>query len=389
MRAGAILEKAEDLAKRQSSLMSEKRCVDLRQKQITETERDVLQHVERVKQKFELIRTLMELEERKELGKSPVNEAKTVSKQTRETSAKVKENVSKHLRDLSEQVVQLLQGDIDVRSKRREFELEQKRLDVEVQCLETEKAPLADGGTQLQGGGDRGTQPQGGGDGGTQPQGGGDEGTQPQGGGDGGTQPQGGGDRGTQPQGGGDGGTQPQGGGDGGTQPQGGGDGGTQPQGGGDEGTQPQGGGDGGTQPQGGGGGGTQPQGGGGGGTQPQGGGDGGTQLQGGGDGGTHPQGGGDGGTQPQGGGDGGDGGDQLNILQLSYADLAKHLKKETESQLTIATEKIQNGQLEAEQLKLAEELSGKEFCGALCIGFDSESQGFASALARIFYRVS
>ena len=40
-------------------------------------------------------------------------------------------------------------------------------------------------------------------------------------------------------------------------------------------------------------------------------------------------------------------------------------------------------------KLVLALEQGGKKYCGALCIGFDSESRGFASALARIFYRVS
>jgi hypothetical protein len=211
-----------------------------------------------MKQKFELIKTLMELEQRKEtvlklaeslvyeaetvseqrrktvlkLGKSPVNEAKTVSEKRRETVldfAKVKEHVSKRLKDLSEQVVQQMQGDIDVRSKHREFELEQERLDDEVRRLETEEAPLADGGTQP-------------------------------------------------------------------------------------------------------------------------------------------------------------------NVEQKSYAGLADHLKKEMKEQLTVEKYNIRNSQLEAEQLKeqlkLAVELSGKEFCGVLCIGFDSESQGFASALARIFYRV-
>ena len=36
----------------------------------------------------------------------------------------------------------------------------------------------------------------------------------------------------------------------------------------------------------------------------------------------------------------------------------------------------------------LALQHSGENYCGALCIGFDSESQGFASTLARIFQRV-
>lgn len=40
------------------------------------------------------------------------------------------------------------------------------------------------------------------------------------------------------------------------------------------------------------------------------------------------------------------------------------------------------------EQLLVALKQSGKFLCGALCIGFDSESQGIPSALARVFLRV-
>ena len=87
-------------------------------------------------------------------------------------------------------------------------------------------------------------------------------------------------------------------------------------------------------------------------------------------------------------------GGSSSECQQLSYDDLANDLKKETEKQLDEAINNILRkkgliliAQTEKE-LALAVKQSGNEFCGALCIGFDSESQGFASALARIFYRV-
>ena len=160
-------------------------------------------------------------------------------------------------------------------------------------------------------------------------------------------------------------------------------------------------------------------------GTQPQEGNGGGIQLQEGEGRGTEPQEGEGGGTELQ---DGEEGGTQ----QLSHKELVELLKDKMKSQLVQAKVKIEQQMephllastveehkeawyyrvfaacccvnqaminpvpintdaVEQAEKELAEavEQFGTEFCGALCIGFDSESHGLASVLARIFYRVS
>ena len=89
--------------------------------------------------------------------------------------------------------------------------------------------------------------------------------------------------------------------------------------------------------------------------------------------------------------------------LTIEMGDLRKQARNDLESAVIIYDEKVKDKQSHSSGIKAAEarvvtaeeklmsavELSDIHFRGALCIGFDTESQGFPSALVRVFHRVS
>ena len=66
------------------------------------------------------------------------------------------------------------------------------------------------------------------------------------------------------------------------------------------------------------------------------------------------------------------------------YGDIIKQQSHSTDLAAAKAT-----GETAEEKLMLAVQKSKIHFCGALCIGFDTESQGFASALVRVVRQVT